>query len=204
MAESAAPAQLKVSRDIESVKESVQAFVDGYNELRNTIKDMYGDDSVLDSTLRSIENRMRTVFNTPPGGFGAGFGYLTEVGVSFLRDGSLSLDSADLEAAIAGDFAGVAELFAHDNQGYLVRLDSVIENFVVIDGQLDTRRSSLNDRIDSMDDRILEMEFRLQLREQRLLDQFNALDSLMGQLQATSAFLTQQLAVLPTIKTGDE
>lgn len=202
--ESAAPAQLKVSRDIESVKESVQAFVDGYNELRNTMKNMYGADSALDSTLRSIENRMRSVFNTPPSGLGGDFSYLTEVGVSFLRDGSLSLDSADLEAAIAGDFSGVAELFAHDNQGYLFRLDSVIEDFVVIDGQLDTRRNSLNGRIDSVDDRIFEMEFRLQLREQRLLDQFNALDSLMGQLQATSAFLTQQLAVLPTIQTGDK
>ena len=146
---------------------------------------------------------MRSAFNTPPSGLNGDFSYLAEVGVSFLRDGSLSLDSADLEAAIAGDFAGVAELFANDDQGYLFRLDSVIEEFVVFDGQLDVRKESLNDRINSVDNRIFEMEFRLQLREQTLLDQFNALDSLMGQLQGTSAFLTQQLAALPTIQTGD-
>jgi flagellar hook-associated protein 2 len=201
--ESTVPAQLTVSRDVESVKASVQAFVDGFNELRTTMKDMYGNDSALDSTLRSIESRVRSAFNTPPSTLSGDYSYLAEVGVSFLRDGSLSLDSADLEAAIAGDFAGLAELFANDAQGYLFRLDSVIEEFVVFDGQLDVRKDSLDDRINSVDDRIFEMEFRLQLREQTLLDQFNALDSLMGQLQGTSAFLTQQLAALPTIQTGD-
>jgi flagellar hook-associated protein 2 len=195
-------AQLTVSRDIDSVKESAQTFVDTFNELRTTMKNMSGDDSALDSTLRSIESRMRSVFNTPPGGLNGSFNYLTEVGVSFLRDGSLSLDSADLEAAIAGNFADVAELFAHDDQGYLFRLDAAIENFVAFDGQLDTREDSLNDRINAADDRIFEMEFRLGLREKTLLDQFNALDTLMGTLQGTSDFLTQQLAALPTIQTS--
>jgi len=195
-------AQLTVSRDIDSVKESAQTFVDTFNELRTTMKNMSGDDSALDSTLRSIESRMRSVFNTPPGGLNGSFNYLTEVGVSFLRDGSLSLDSADLEAAIAGNFADVAELFAHNDQGYLFRLDAAIENFVAFDGQLDTREDSLNDRINAADDRIFEMEFRLGLREKTLLDQFNALDTLMGTLQGTSDFLTQQLAALPTIQTS--
>ena len=197
-------AELTVSRDIDSVKESVQTFVDTFNTLRTTMKDMYGDNSELDSTLRSIENRMRGAFNTPPSGLNGDFSYLTEVGVSFLRDGSLSLDGADLESAIASDFSGVAEMFANDDQGYLFRLDSVIEDFIKFDGQLDTRKGSLNDRINAADDRIFEMEFRLGLREKTLLDQFNALDTLMGQLQGTSDYLTQQLAALPTIQTRSQ
>lgn len=197
-------AELTVSRDIDSVKESVQTFVDTFNALRTTMKDMYGDNSELDSTLRSIENRMRGAFNTPPTGLNGDFSYLTEVGVSFLRDGSLSLDGADLESAIASDFSGVAEMFANDDQGYLFRLDSVIEDFIKFDGQLDTRKGSLNDRINAADDRIFEMEFRLGLREKTLLDQFNALDTLMGQLQGTSDYLTQQLAALPTIQTRSQ
>jgi flagellar hook-associated protein 2 len=199
--ESTSAAELTVSRDIESVKASVQAFVDGFNNLRNTMKAMSGNDSSLDSTLRSIESQMRDVFNTAPSGLSGDYDYLTEVGVTFLKDGSLSLDEADLESAIANDFSGMAELFANDDQGYLFRLDSVIDGFVEFEGQLDSRKESLNDRIDSVDDRIFEMEFRLQLREERLLSQFNALDSLMGQLQGTSDFLSRQLAALPTIQT---
>jgi flagellar hook-associated protein 2 len=204
LGETTGAAQLTVSRDIDSVKQSAQTFVDAFNELRTTMKNMSGDDSALDSTLRSIESRMRGVFNTSPSGLNGSFNYLTEVGVSFQRDGSLSLDSADLEAAIAGDFADVAELFAHDDQGYLFRLDSVIEGFIEFNGQLDNREDSLNNRINAVDDRIFEMEFRLGLREKTLLDQFNALDTLMGTLQGTSDFLTQQLAALPTIQASSQ
>ena len=102
------------------------------------------------------------------------------------------------------DFSGVAEMFANNDQGYLFRLDSVIEDFIKFDGQLDTRKGSLNDRINAADDRIFEMEFRLGLREKTLLDQFNALDTLMGTLQGTSDYLTKQLAALPTIQTRSQ
>lgn len=193
---------LSISRDTDAVKEAVQGFVDAFNELRTTMDGMAGSDSALDSTLRGIESQMRNIFNTPPAGLTTGFTYLTEVGVSFQRDGTLSLDADDLETAIAGDFAGLADLFANDSEGYLFRLDSVVEGFVAFDGLLDSRKDSIDSSVRSVDDRIFDMEFRLGLREQSLLDQFNALDSLMGQLQGTSAFLTQQLAALPTIGTA--
>ncbi len=199
---STVPDGLTISRDIDAVKASVQSFVDEFNELRGIMKGMSGSDSSLDSTLRSIESQMRSAFNTPPTGLTTGLTYLADVGVTFQRDGTLSLDGADLEAAIASDFAGVAELFANDSEGYLFRLDSVVEGFVKFDGLLKSREDSLNRNVLSADDRIFNMEFRLGLREQSLLDQFNRLDSLMGQLQGTSAFLTQQLAALPTISTG--
>ncbi len=200
---STGPVGLSISRDIDAVKASVQSFVDEFNELREIMKGMKGSDSALDSTLRSVESQMRTVFNTAPTGLTTGFTYLAEVGVAFQRDGTLSLDAADLEAAIASDFAGFAELFANDSEGYLFRLDTAVENFVTFDGLLDSRTNSLNSRVRSVEDRILNMEFRLGLREQSLLDQFSALDTLMGQLQGTSAFLTQQLAMLPTINNGN-
>ncbi|WP_455235238.1 flagellar filament capping protein FliD, partial [Thiogranum longum] len=192
--------QLNVSRDIDSVKESVQAFVDAFNELKTTFDSLSGegDDLEADNTLRSIENQIQSVFNTTPGGLNTDFTYLSEIGVSFQRDGTLALDSDDLESAINSDFAGVAELFAHDDQGYLFRVDSLINNFVQADGLIDIRQDGLNSRIDVVDQRIADMEFRLELREQRLRNQFTALDALMGQLQGTSTFLTQQLAALPT------
>jgi flagellar hook-associated protein 2 len=200
---STVPDTLTISRDIDAVKESVQSFVDEFNELRGIMKGMAGSDSALDSTLRSIESQIRNAFNTSPAGLTTDFTYLAEVGVTFQRDGSLSLDDAGLEAAIASDFAGVAELFANDSEGYLFRLDGVVEDFVNFDGLLKNREDSINSSVRSVEDRIFTLEFRLGQREQSLLDQFNRLDSLMGQLQGTSAFLTQQLAALPTISSGN-
>ncbi|UCE75805.1 MAG: flagellar filament capping protein FliD, partial [Gammaproteobacteria bacterium] len=122
--ETAGNVQLNVRRDTDSVTESVQAFVDAFNELKTTFDSLAGegDDLEADSTLRSIENQVQGIFNTVPSGLTTSFSYLSEVGVSFQRDGTLSLDSDDLESAINADFAGMAELFAHDDQGYLFRL----------------------------------------------------------------------------------
>jgi flagellar hook-associated protein 2 len=94
----------------------------------------------------------------------------------------------------------MAELFANDDQGYLFRVDALISNMVQTDGLIDIRQDGLNSSIDRVDQRISDMEYRLGLREQRLLDQFNTLDTLMGQLQGTSAFLSQQLAALPNLQ----
>ena len=200
--ETAGNVQLNVSRDTDSVTESVQAFVDAFNELKTTFDSLAGEGDELeaDSTLRSIENQVQAIFNTVPSGLTTGLSSLSEVGVSFQRDGTLSLDSDDLESAINTDFAGMAELFAHDDQGYLFRLDGLIDRFVQAEGLIDVRQDGLNSRIDVTDQRIADMEYRLEIREQRLRNQFTLLDTLMGELQSTSAFLSQQLAALPTLR----
>ncbi len=201
LSETTSADQLTVSRDVESVQASVQSFVDAFNEV-NTLFDSLsgeGNDLEADNTLRSIENQIRAVFNTPPSGLTGSYSYLSEVGVSFQRNGTLALDSAALETAINSDFSGLAEMFANDDQGYLFRLDGLIDNFVQADGLIDIREDGINTRIDTTEQRILDMEYRLDIREQRLLSQFNTLDSLMGQLNGTSEFLTQQLAALPKL-----
>lgn len=203
LGETTSAAQLTVSRDVDKVTETVQGFVDAYNELKTMFDSLSGEGNDLeaDNTLRSIENRIQDVFNTTPTGLTTSLTYLSEIGVTFQRDGTLALDSNDLTTAVNSDFSGVAELFAHDDQGYLFRLDTLIDGFVQTDGLIKVREDGLNSRIDSTDQRIDDMEYRLQLREQRLRDQFSALDELMGQLNGTSQFLSQQLAVLPTLTT---
>jgi len=197
--------KLDVSRDVESVKASVQAFVDAFNELKTTFDSLsdVGSDLEADNTLRGIENQLQGVFNTVPSGLTGSFSYLSQIGVSFRRDGTLALDSDDLQSAISTDFAGMAELFAHDDQGYLFRLDALVDRFVQAEGLIDVRQDGLNSRIDVVEQRIADMEYRLEIREQRLRDQFTLLDTLMGELQSTSTFLSQQLAALPTLRTGN-
>jgi len=197
-APTATTATLTVDRDLDAVKENVQTFVDAYNELKATMDGLsgVGNDLEADSTLRSIENQMRAVFNTPPAGLTGSYAYLSEIGVSFQKDGTLSLDSAALDTAIGNDFSGVADLFANDDQGYLFRLDSLISGFVQTSGLINDREDGLNTRISTTEQRISDMEYRLQLREDGLRKRFTTLDELIGQLNGTSQFLTQQLAAL--------
>lgn len=191
--EMTSPATLNIARDTEAVGTSVQAFVDAYNALQSTMGELRGKELKNDSVLRSVEGQLRGVLNTPPSGLAGSFNYLSQIGVSIQKDGTMKLDSGDLEDAIAADFRGLAEVFAHDDQGYLFRLDGALADILAADGLIDGREDSIKANRKTMDSRIESMEYRLGLVEKRYRAQFSALDVMLGQMQQTSAFLTQQL-----------
>lgn len=194
---------LSIDRDTEAVAESVQAFADAYNELQSTIDTLQAGTLAADGTLRSLESRLRTVLNAAPAGLGGTYTDRNEIGLSFTKDGKLEVDSGLLDTALATDFTGVAALFADAGQGYAARLDGMVETWTQSGGLLQNRSDGIQDRIDRLTDRQDMMEYRLQLVEQRYRTQFTALDSLVGQLTATSNFLTQQLAALPYAANSD-
>lgn len=191
--ETTAAETLNVARDTEAVSASVQAFVDAYNALQSTMGELRGKELKNDSVLRSIEGQLRNVLNTPPSGLTGSFNYLSQIGVSIQKDGTMKLDAGDLEDAITADFRGLAEVFAHDDQGYLFRLDGALADILAADGLIDGREDAIKANQKTMDSRIESMEYRLGLVEKRYRAQFSALDVMLGQMQQTSAFLTQQL-----------
>jgi len=195
-AENPTAATLTVARDVEAVTESVRSFVDAYNELRSTIDTLRDGELQADSTLRRIESRMAGVLSTVPGTDIGAYRYLFEAGVETDKEGRLTLDTGKLEEAISKDFESFARLFAHDDQGYVFRLQSVVSDFLLPDGILDNREDGIDSRIERIDDRIANMEYRLEIVEGRLRRQYSALDAMMGQLIASSNFLNQQLANL--------
>ncbi|MFA7387175.1 MAG: flagellar filament capping protein FliD [Thiohalobacteraceae bacterium] len=195
-AETTGPETLSVARDTEAVTESVQAFVDAYNALRSTISGLAGKELKNDSTMRSLESSIQAIFNAPPTGLDTSYAYLSQVGISLQRDGSMALDRDDLQTAIETDFSGVAQLFANDNQGYVFRLNTKMTELLQADGLIDGREDGINASKKTLNSRIEGMEYRLGLVEQRYYAQYTALDTLMGQMQTTSAFLTQQLSAL--------
>jgi flagellar hook-associated protein 2 len=188
--------KLTVSRDTAAITESVNSFVTAYNDLNKTIKNLRSGDLKGDLTLLSIESGMLGVLNTPPSGLTTSLKYLSEVGVSIQKDGTMALDSSQLETQLAADFNGVSELFANDSQGYAFRLEALAGDYLTTDGVIDAREDGLNSRIDDLDDREAAMEVRLEIVEKRLRSQFSALDALLGQMQGTSSFLTRQLSNL--------
>jgi len=190
---------LTVAHDDEGVKTAVQSFVDAYNELHNTIDELRKGELKADNTLLSIERQIRDVLNTAPSGITGQYSYLAELGVAIQKDGTMSLDSTALQTALDTDFSGVSELFANDDQGYAYRLEALADDFLQLGGNglVESRTDGINDRIESIENRIDTMGRRLVIVEQRYRSQFSALDSLLGQLTATSNYLTQQLSILP-------
>lgn len=194
---SEASATLDITRDTDTIKESAQGFVDAFNTLQSTLNNLRTGALDGDSTVRSIERQLRNVFNTQASGLDGGLTNLTQAGVSFDKDGNLTLDSEAFEEALDDNLSAVSELFSADEQGFAFRLDALATSLLDTDGLLDSREDGINARIDRIQDDKFRMEDRLESIEKRLRAQFSSLDSLVGSLQSTGSFLSQQLANLP-------
>ncbi len=186
---------LTLERDTESIEASAKAFVDAYNEVINTVGDIRGDGLSSSSVLTGVARAMRSVLNTAPAGLTTAFGSLSELGITTnAKTGELEFNSDDFSDALNADFAGVAELFAHDDQGFAFRMESMMDYYLDGDGPVEGRVDSLNDRIRSMENRVDTLEGRMILKEQALRSQYAALDSLIGTLQSTGNFLLSSLS----------
>lgn len=186
---------LNIERDTESIEASAQAFVDAYNAVLSTINTQRNGQLSGDSSLRSIEGLMRNVLNTAPSGLSGIFSSLSEVGIKTNAEtGRLELDSSDFSEALNADFDSVAQLFANDDQGFAFRFEALAESLLDTDGLIDAREDGLRDRISTLQDQQADYERRLELKEKALRSQYAALDSLVGSLQTTSDFLTQNLS----------
>jgi flagellar hook-associated protein 2 len=113
-------ANLVIKSDTSAVKGGVAAFVKAYNDLTRSIKEVSGYDpdtkkgGVLlgDSTVQNLQTQLRRQLTTGITGLTGGLTNLSQVGISFQKDGSLSLDSGKLDKAITSNLADIAGLFA--------------------------------------------------------------------------------------------
>lgn len=202
---SAAPGStftLDVERDISAVADSVQAFADAYNALQSSIQTLRDGDLATDSALFSVERGLRSIMNTPAAGLPSGLAYLGEIGLTFSREGLLTVDSGDVEAALVNDFNAVSELFSTESQGFASRLDTLVNNWLDVDGLIKGRTDSLDSSMRLLDTREQSLEYRMSQVEAGLFARFSQLDTLLGNLQGTSDYLSQQLQMLPNINTS--
>ncbi len=188
--------QLNVTQDTGDITSAVEDFVDAYNTLQNSLAKLSSGELSGDSTVRMLESRVRSILNTPPTGLSGTYSSLSEIGIAFQKDGTLTLDSDTLSSAIKEDRSAVADLFANDDQGYAFRLDALMDEILDSDGLISARENGINTSISSTQDGIERMETRLEIVESRLRAEFSALDLLVADMQTTGNFLTQQLDIL--------
>lgn len=200
--------ELSVSLDKNSINGLVAKFVSSYNESMDLINDLTkyqdnGPEAVTgtllgDATVRNLQIQIRRELNSRMSVTGVGFSTLAQVGITTDdKTGKLILSNTKLTEAIDSNFDAIGDLFAKDEEGVAIRLDNVINNFVKTDGILDTRTQGLNQSINNISKERVDLERYLKSLEERLLNQFFAMDALIAQFNSTSDFLTQQLANLP-------
>jgi len=131
------------------------------------------------------------------GGIGAGILYVSDIGVTFQKDGSLTVDDAKLANALAKDPTGVSNLFVLTQNGIGKRLPDVIDDYISsVDGALTFRQKGIQASVDQIDKKVAREERRIAAVEERLTKQFSALERLVSQLKSQGEFLSQQLSAL--------
>ncbi|MEM6301914.1 MAG: flagellar filament capping protein FliD [Pseudomonadota bacterium] len=105
-------------------------------------------------------------------------------------------DAEGLSISIIGGSTG-SRGSVNVSAGVAVSLNGILENFLSSDGLIDLRTDGLQSSVDDIADDREALNSRLDALEARLRSQFNALDTLLANLQTTSDFLSTQLAAIP-------
>ncbi|HET7158187.1 MAG TPA: flagellar filament capping protein FliD, partial [Burkholderiales bacterium] len=111
---------LSAVRDTAGIQASVQSFVKAYNDLLKTITDLTKVDtetkkgSMLtgDATVRDVQNQIRAAFNKALPAAAGGLTSLSDIGITFQKDGTLKLDATKLTAVLNDATKDVSTLFA--------------------------------------------------------------------------------------------
>ena len=199
---------LSVSEDQSAAKTAVEALVKAYNEVASTLSSLtsYNAETKAgaaltgDSTARNISSQLRNALNSTIAGL-SGASSLSQIGVSFGKDGKLSLDSTKFAAALSDPSKEVTTFFTGKEgvKGFAEALSARLSAFIDSDGLLNSRTEGINSTIKSLTKQYDTMEARLAKMEERYRKQYSNLDTLLNGLSQTSTYLSQQLANLPSI-----
>ena len=195
-----ATASLEIGTDAGPLRSGVQTFINAYNVALSTLRTVSavnpttGSAAALagDSAVRGLQQQLR-------GLVGSAFGELSALGIRSSKDGSLTLDAARFDQALAANPAAVAALFDRAASASLgARLSSQLGGAVAPNtGLIDGRTRSLDDRLRGIATERERLDARIARVEEGYRRQFTALDGLVAQLQSTQSFLTRELARLP-------
>jgi len=197
---------VNVSRDIDSIKGKINAFVDAYNNVVNRFasKQSYGgeEDSsgvlIGDSTLRHISRWMRSLMGDSVDGITSGYDTLLSIGISANNNGKFEVDDDTLADALNDNLDDVVTLFTADSgssRGIAFLMDDYLDDVLdTRDGLIAAKEEGLQNSIDSLQESQESMEMRIARREEILWKQFNSLELLLSNYNQTGSFLAQQIA----------
>jgi len=199
---------LGVDYDIGGTRAKIQALVDGYNDVIRAIdgqmlpvKAANGSVSTGAFAGDAIPRAIRLGLAGAAGSIVAGsLGRLADVGITTQRDGTLALDGAKLDAALADDPGAVSALLAGTSTTsgiadlLATRAEAATKS---VTGTIAVRQDGITASIGAIQKQIDQGLARLAVSERTLRARFVALEALVDRTQRTGNALLAQLDNLP-------
>jgi flagellar hook-associated protein 2 len=198
---------LSMTQPTAGLSDLLKEFVDAYNTLTkalNTATATGADSSssgVLNgvSAVRDMKRQLAALTSTPLSSTGT-YRTLADIGVTTNRDGTLSLDTARLAAAMEADPAGVANMVnpatATDANPGLARLmDSVRDNIEKDEGPLKLAQARYDSLSEDFTEQLEKLDDQMADYEAHLTKIYSAMETRLSALKATQSYLEQQIEV---------
>ncbi|MES1195857.1 MAG: flagellar filament capping protein FliD [Steroidobacter sp.] len=201
---------LTVTNDSSHVSSLLQSFVTAYNTMIQQVTPLGSYDSSTktagpmlgDPVLKGIQNQLFHAMSDTVSGAGSVYNSLASLGVTTNADGTLSLDANVLNSALSSNFQNVVSVMGSVN-GVVSRLNSMLGTALSTSGVIQTRSNSLTVQQTNIDNENAAIAARTAVIQQRYMTQFNAMDTLLAQMQNTSSFLTQQFNALNKVNSSN-
>jgi flagellar hook-associated protein 2 len=198
---------LTVTRDNDSIKSSVQAFVNAYNNFQTTAKTLTafdtsaGSSSPLtgDGTLRSIQQRLRSMTGGSMSDGNGGSITLADIGIKFDgKTGAMSIDDTKLTKALNINLAGVTAMFSSTTGagGIGKQVTDYVDGLSKTNGSLKTAQDGITKTLKDLEKNYSSTQDRINATMDRYKAQFTQLDLIVSQMNRTSSYLTQQFTAL--------
>jgi flagellar hook-associated protein 2 len=188
---------LNVGTNADTLKTSVQLFVSAYNALMTAINSQTrvsstGDASTTkgaaltgDASMRALVTSVRNELVRSSGS--GSMTMLSQMGINTVQTtGLLELDSAKWDKAVAKNPADIAKVFTGDN-GLIKRMTRATDAYAGAAGILASRTTSLNAHLTDLTGQQEALDRRIESLTTTLSAKYNAMDSLVAKLNATSS-----------------
>jgi flagellar hook-associated protein 2 len=199
---------ITVGDDTAAAQKQAQAFVDAYNALISNINAATRYDAATktagtlqgDQTITSLGAQLRGIAGSAVSGLGGAYDSLAQIGIKGSREGTLTLDAAAFQAALAADPDAVREVFGRDDDdGVVGATDGIarqLKSFAATFSTdiLSARLTGYTTSLGRLDDKIADLEVIMDLKEQRLRAQFTAMEKAVAQFQSQGQDLAARLA----------
>lgn len=195
----AVPVTVNVNADPASVKTSIKALATAYNDIVKFVNDRTAYDTTSktggiffnESTAKNVLSQLRSAISGQVDQLST-YKSLSAVGFKTERDGTMTIEDAKLDSALASNYAATKALFVTQpsSTGIAERITKAVDLIDSIDsGAFSIRKNSITAQITRLTAEIGRKEDVATQYEERLRIQFASLDGLLQKLQAQTSSL---------------
>jgi flagellar hook-associated protein 2 len=196
---------LGIAPDANQASAAIQSFVSAYNNSIQLVNAQFVYDPVTkfsqplagDSSLTIVQQQLFTALSYTTPGQNNGIDSLASLGITVNNDGTLTVDSSKLSAALAAQPADVQNFFQAASTGFAQIFNSTLSSMTdPTTGGLQVELSGINTTLSSLQSQINDFESRMTTVQQNLLDQYSQINATLQQIPLLLAQINSQLGSL--------